>query len=230
MLGATVSATAEPASGGLEGSPGLGGSEGLHSGRVGLRGGERLGRLRLQPSARQPTPRLQVARTQSAGCPVSRATLKNAAAEIARQGLSEVSLQGAATSIPRSQIGVLLFDVGGELERMEADMDEEAVGYYMAALADPQGERYDEAKRRLHEIFLEGGLSHEEAVRLYAGGWSTFAELSEPRIGLTREGLASARRDLRELKSTYHQRRAVMDDEGSPETHAGQDAADPGID
>lgn len=77
----------------------------------------------------------------------------------------------------------------------------------MAALADPRGDRYEEAKRRLRRIFLYGGLSHDEAVRLYEGGWSTFTELSEPRIGLTREGIASARRDLRELKAAYHRRR-----------------------
>lgn len=192
---------------GLQGSSGLRGGKGLQSARLGLQGGGGLQVPRIQ-TAPPPVVRLQTARIRSTEGLANRATLKRAVADMARRELSGTPLEGAATSIPKSQIGVLMFDVAGELERMEVDMGAEAVGYYMAALADPEGERYDEAKRRLNRIFLHSDLSHEEAVRLYDGGLSIFAELSEPRIGLTRDGLASARRDLRALKAEYHRRRA----------------------
>jgi hypothetical protein len=135
--------------------------------------------------------------------------LKATAAGIARQGLSGAKVDGATSSIPKSQVGALLYDVGRELETMDEDMTEVAVGYYMAALADPEGERHGDAKRRLHEIFLDDELSHDEAVRLYDGGKAILDGLSEPRIGLTRDGLAAGRQDLEKLKRAYHQRRAV---------------------
>ncbi|MCH7224726.1 hypothetical protein [Haloferula sp. A504] len=172
-----------------------------------LQGGKRPENTRLQSGRRQSAIRLQSARNESSARSVGRVIPGDTAAGNARRGLSEASLQGAATRIPKSRIGELLFDVAGELEGMEVDMREEAVGYYMAALADPEGDRYEEAKRRLRRIFLYGGLPHEEAARLYEGGWSIFTELSEPRIGLDREGLASARRDLRELRAEYHRQR-----------------------
>ena len=204
-----VPAVAELKVGSLQGSAGLRAGKGLQSGRGGLQGGSRFQTPRVQTSVRRPNVRLQAARIRSTEGLANRVTLKRAAADMARRELSGTPLEGAATRIPKSQIGVLMFDVAGELERMEVDMGAEAVGYYMAALADPEGDRYDEAKRRLNQIFLHSGLSHEEAVRLYDGGLSTFAELSEPRIGLTRDGLAFARQDLRQLKAEYHRRRAT---------------------
>lgn len=218
----TLPVMGDPSSRGLQGSPGLGGGKRLQSGQAGLQGASRLKAPRIQSAGHQSAAKVQAAQPLATTRRVDRATLKNAAAGIARQDLTESSLQGAATRIPKSQIGALLFDVAGELEQMEVDMGAEAVGYYMAALADPEGDQYEAAKRRLRQIFLHSDLSHEEAVRLYDGGWSIFTELSKPRIGLTPEGLASARRDLRELKSAYHRRRAVRADDGNAGGHAGQ--------
>lgn len=214
-IGMTDPIVAQSRSGGLQGSPGLGGAGRLGAGSGGLR------TTRLQPAARQQGSRLQAVPARSSQLGANQASLRNTAANLARGGLSTAKLKGAASSIPPSQIGALLFDVARELEAMEADMTDVAVGYYMAALADPQGDRYDEAKRRLHGIFLEGTLSHEEAVGLYAVGKSIFKDLSQPRIGLTRGGLASARRDLEDLKSTYHRRRKSQAEVGSA-------TADPG--
>lgn len=194
---------------GVQGSSGLQGARGLKGGSPGLRISG------IQPATRQKPVRIQAARTRL-NEPVTDAVMKGATAKVARDDLSETKLQGAASSIPKSRIGELLFDVARELEGMEQDMTEVAVGYYMAALADPEGHRHEAARERLHEIFLDEHLSREEAVRLYDEGKSILTELSEPRIGLTREGLASARRDLGELRAAYHRQRELRAAEAPP--------------
>lgn len=216
--GGTQGASGLGGTGGLGkgGAEGLQGGKGLQSKRGSLGTGGGLGGATVQPAPRAASIQLQGARTQ-AGCGlVHPATLKQAAQQLTRDGLTQAKLEGAASTIPPSQVGALLFGVAGELEAMvEVDMTDVAVGYYMGSLADPEGERHEAAKRRLHEIFLDLELAHQEAQRIYQVGVETFEQLGRLKIGLTPEGMASARRDLLELKLAYRARREQEPEEGS---------------
>lgn len=187
---------------GLQGGGGLKTGGGLGSPRQGLQ------TSRVEAAPRQGAARIEGAKAEPGRSLLSPAGLRKAAVELARGGLSKDQIQGAATSIPESQIGELLYDVALELEQMaELDMTDVAVGYYMAVLADPEGARHGDAKRRLQDILLDEELSHEEAQRLYAQGTNTLHELADLKIGLSPDGLAAARRELIDLKAAYRARR-----------------------
>ena len=129
--------------------------------------------------------------------------------EITRGKWSADKVQGAASTLPPSQVSSLLYDVARELERDGAGMTEVAVGYYMAVLADPKGKRHADAFERLGEIILDEDLPHEDAVRIYNGGLSTLRSLHALNIGLPHNGLAIATRELHRLKTAYHAHRAM---------------------
>jgi len=196
--------------GGLQkcGQGGLHSSKGLQSGNGGLRTeNQGLQTSRVEAAGRLSTAKLKPVQVEAGRGLVSPAALKRTAEDITRNGLSDAKLRGAATAIPPSQIGALLFDVACELEQME-NMTEVAVGYYMAVLADPKGSQCVDARARLHEIFLDEELTHDGAVELYDAGLATLDGLVELKIGLTPDGLAAGRRDLVELKKAYRERRA----------------------
>lgn len=219
-------------SGGVEGGGALGGGGlktgggGLNTGREsGLQGGgglqsggglsfprQGLQTSRLEAAPQQGAARIEAAKAEPGRSLLSPAGLRKAAVELARGGLSKDQIQGAATTIPESQIGELLYDVACELEAIkEVDLTDVAVGYYMAVLADPEGARRDEAKQRLQDILFDEQLSHEEAQRLYAQGTNTLHELVDLRIGLSPDGLAAARRELIDLKGAYRARRDLRE-------------------
>ncbi|MCF7673962.1 MAG: hypothetical protein K9N23_10805 [Akkermansiaceae bacterium] len=203
-LSAELEAGGLEGNGGLRGSDGLGGSGGLGAAKLrtgGLQGG------RLESSSVQGA-KLEPAKPQAGAKLLNSATLKRKATELAKSDLGTKSLQGATSTIPRSQVGELLYDVAGAILLLEENISEVAVGYYMAVLADPQGERFDDAVKQLNKIFLDKDLEHSEAVRLYDGGLETMKSLVELKIGLTEGGYQSGLGTLQEVKTAYQQRRA----------------------
>lgn len=226
LMALVLPVSAQNQSGGVQGSSGLNGG-GLHdsrSGRLQSSGGLRSGgglsngrqglqtspldSSRLDSTKKQASTKLDSVRSEADRARLNPATLKKTAGELTRGGLSTAKIESAATTIPKSQVGALLYDVALELEAIEdQDMMDVAVGYYMAALADPEGERHQDAKKRLFEIFLDPKLEHEDAVHLYDQGKTTLDELSDSTIGLTPNGKKSGLLELRELRAAYHARR-----------------------
>jgi hypothetical protein len=202
---AALPARADLRGGGLEGGAGLneGGERGLTGGSLqsGRLEGRSLKSSRLQPA------KLQSAKPQQGADRLNPKVIKLKAAELAEGGLGVEKIQGAVSTIPRTQVGELLYDVAGVLWLMEGDMTDVAVGYYMAVLADPQGERHDDAFKRLMEIFLDKDLEHERAVRLYDSGLETMKGLVGIKIGLTPNGHQSGLRTLQEVKAAYQLKR-----------------------
>jgi len=195
---------AELQAGGLDDNRGLRGSGGLRGGGL---GGARLRPSGLQGSRLESSSvqsaKLESAKPQASVKLLNPGALKRKAQELGNTDLGSKSLQGVASSIPRSQVGALLYDVAGILKAQE-DMSEVVVGYYMAVLADPQGQRHDDALKRLKEIFLAKDLKHEEAVQLYDGGLETMKSLVELKIGLTESGYQAGLLSLQEVKVAYH--------------------------
>ncbi len=206
-----ASAHAQLQGGGLEGGGGLGaGNGGLKAGGLQASG---LDGARLKTSSIKST-KLEGAKPQQGAKRLNPATIKRKATELAEGGLGTKQLQGAASTIPRTQVGELLYDVASLLMMQGAEMKDVGIGYYMAVLADPQGERHDDALARLKEIFLDKELEHEEAVRLYDSGLETMKSLVSIKIGITDEGYRSGLLTLQEVKAAYHQRLAKeVDDE-----------------
>ena len=196
-------ARAQLSAGGLQGSPGLGDAKLKPA---------KLQTTKLQPSRVQST-QLETSKLQPVRKQLNPAAIAKTAVNLVRGGVTPDKVQGAATSIPPSQIGALLFGVAKQLEQLdleqpEVDLSDLAIGYYMAVLADPAGKRFADAQQRLRDIFLDDDLSREEALRLYAGGLSTMKSLYELKIGLTREGFASGMRELNEISLAYAAKRA----------------------
>lgn len=199
--------------GSLERSGGLGGNQnGLQTarGEAGLNSG-RLEAGRLQRGAlgtsKLKSSRLEAGKSPQGAGQLNPTKIKLMATQIAEEGLGAQKIQGALSSIPQTQVGVLLYDVAEVLRMMEEEMTGVAVGYYMAVLADTQGKRHDDALRRLMEIFLDKDLEHERAVQLYDGGLETMKGLVEIGIGLTEDGHRASLRTLQEVKAAYHIRR-----------------------
>jgi len=181
-------AVAEPTSPGLQGSSSLNGAK--------------LEPARLRPSKLEPS-RLEAAKKHKDG-----PAFKKVLLDFVRGGFSSDKLQGVVTSIPASRLGELFFDVAGEIERQELRPTATAVGYYMAALTDPKGQRFKEAKQRILEIVLQDGLTQEQAAHLYDGGIATFTELFRLKVGITREGVDHSLRELQKIKTVYQLRSA----------------------
>lgn len=211
----TPCARAQLQKGGLEGGGGLNQRSG-----PGLNGG-RLQSGRLQDGSLE-DPSLQPSRLKGAKSPrgaerLNSTAIRLKAAELAEGGLGVEKIQGAVSTIPRSQVGALLYDVAGVLSHMGEEMSEVAIGYYMAVLADPEGERHDDARRRLLEILLDGNLDHQKAVQLYGSGLATMKGLVDIKIGLTEEGHRAALLTLQEVRVAYQSRRKRSDPDGEQE-------------
>ena len=208
LLCSSVPLQAQLQGGGLDSGSGLKGG-GLSGG--GLNGGSlktnRLqgGRLKTNTLGQA---KLDSAKPESGEKLLNAATLKRKATELTEKGLGTESLQGAVSTIPRTQVGELLYDVASLLALQEASMKDVAVGYYMAVLADPEGQRHDDALMRLLEIFLDRKLEHAEAMRLYDSGLETMKSLVESSIGLTKDGHRAGLGSLQEVRLAYHQKRA----------------------
>lgn len=198
--------------GSLERSGGLSGNERAPNARrgVGLDSGHletgRLQRGELGTSTLKSSG-LEAGKSPQGARQLNPTKIKLMATQIAEEGLGVEKIQGALSSIPRTQVGVLLYDVAEVLQMMEGEMTGVAVGYYMAVLADTEGRRHDDALRRLMEILLDKDLEHERAVQLYDGGLETMKGLVEGGIGLTEDGHRASLRTLQELKAAYHIRR-----------------------
>lgn len=177
--------------------------------RTGIQGSSSLNSAKLEPTRLQPS-RVEASKLEPAQkSPLQRPSLQKVSSDLVRDGLTGAKLQGAASSIPPSTLGELFFDVAGELERSEGGVTEASLGYYMAALSDPVGRRYKEAKRKVGEILRQSDLSHEQAVSLYDGGLAVFMGLYRLKMGLTRDGVESSLRDLKEIKLAYQERGEV---------------------
>ena len=163
--------------------------------------------------------KLESARPQEGAGLLKSATLKRKATELTTKGFGTKALQGAVSTIPRSQVGELLYDVASLLQQDELTKDV-AIGYYMAVLADPLGARHDDALARLKEIFLKHDLQHTEAVGLYDSGLETMKGLIAAKIGLTEEGFRAGLYALQEVKIAYHNRRKQEMDETSVGSNA----------
>jgi len=146
---------------------------------------------------------LKRAKQQASRLHRERPSIKTLSLELATGGLTPKKLQGATSSIPPSQLGALFYGVALELEKLEGKSSQTALGYYMAALTDPLGQHYQDAKRRIRELVLREGLSAEEATGLYDGAIATFKELFRSEIGITRDGARRGLCDLSEIKAAY---------------------------
>ena len=174
--------------------------------RTKLQGSSSLNGAKLE-STRLRSSRLETSRLEPAQkSPLQRPSLQKASSDLTRDGITETKVQGAASSIPPSCLGELFFDVAGEIERLEGGITETSMGYYMAALTEPAGRRYKEAKRRVGEILLQSDLSPEQAAGLYDGGMAVFMDLYRSKMGLTRDGVESGLRDLKEIKFAFRER------------------------
>ena len=136
-----------------------------------------------------------------------RPSLRTVSPELVRGGLTPRKLEGAASRIPSSQLGFLFFGIAQELEKQEGETTVTALGYYMAALTDPHGSHFADAKRRIEQVVLRSGVSHEEAVRLYDGGLGRFKDLSRSGVGITKDGVGEALVALSDIKAAYHAKR-----------------------
>ncbi len=206
-------------SGGLQGGEGLGGSK-LQSSKLErsklqtsrLQGGKAQGSGKLEGEGVQGS-ELETSKTQSSkldSAPkkaLEPAALKKAASGLARASLSSAGLHGSVSSVPESQLGTLFYDVGQVLEQMEEGVTETSVGYYMASLTDPEGERFKAAKKRLEEIILDDDLTYEQAVSLYDGGLATFTRLYQMKLGMTSESVQVGMLEMRKIKVAYHRKR-----------------------
>lgn len=172
-----------------------------------LQSARSLGASKLEP-ARLHTARRHPARLQPMRHVRLPSSVRALSSELVRNTLSTAEVKGAASGIPPSKLGELFYGVGLELERQEGELTHTAVGYYIAALTDPAGEYYADAKRRLREVLLEDELSHEQAVGLYNGGLATFRDLCNSNLGIVKSGISSGLSDLREIKLAYHAKRA----------------------
>ena len=202
-----------PAQAELQGA-GLEGGSDLKSGGL-ERGGLKTGSLeggKLKTSALKKT-RLEPAKGKPGVRLASATTLKRKATELTEGGLGVTEIRGAVSTIPKTQVGQLLYDVADLLMEEGDELRPVGVGYYMAVLADPEGARHDDALTRLREIFLDRELEHQEAVRLYDGGLETMKGLVEIEIGLTADGHRSGLMTLQVVKAAYQQRRAKGIDE-----------------
>ncbi len=185
---------------GLEGSASLGGAK-LKPTKV--QGGS-LQRGKLESSKLTPSQidggKLQPGKCDEAQAVVQAARLSKLATELSRGDLTQARVQAAAASAGVSILGELFYGVARELESVEGGVTETAIGYYMAALADPAGARYAEAKKRLLEILLAKDLSTAAATALFDGGVGTLKELCRMDLGLSREGIAHCGRDLDQIQ------------------------------
>ncbi len=130
----------------------------------------------------------------------NRPALARPALEPARGGLQDVKLEGAPSSIPPSRLGFLFFGVAQELEKLEGETTETAIGYYMAALTDLRGPRREEAKRKIRSTIGRNDLAPKDARRLFKGGLKKLRDLHRSKLGITRNGLARALGEIRGLK------------------------------
>jgi len=218
-------ADAQLQGGSLERSGGLSGNQnGLQTARGGV--GQNNGQLqagRLQSgelgASTLKSAKLEASKSPQGAGQLNPTKIKLMATQIAEGGLGVEEIQGALSTIPQTQVGVLLYDVAEVLRMMEKEMTGVAVGYYMAVLADTEGKRHDDALRRLMEILLDKDLGHERAVQLYDGGLETMRGLVEIGIGLTEDGHRASLRTLQEVKAAYHIRRKRA------QTDANQEAA-----
>ena len=146
--------------------------------------------------------KLESAKTQPAPKKALKpAELQKAANGLAQAGLSGASIKGAVSSVPKSQLGRLFYDVAQVLEIIEGGVTETSVGYYMASLTDPEGAHFKSAKTRLEEIILDKEITLEQAVALYDGGLSTFMGLYDLKLGMTREAVEGGLKELRKMTS-----------------------------
>jgi len=184
--------------------------------RTGLQGSSSLNGAKLEPTRLRPS-RVETSKLEPAQkLQLQRPSLQKASSDLVRNGITGAKLQGAASSIPPSSLGELFFDVAGELERLEGGVTETSMGYYMAALSDPAGQRYKDAKRRVGEILLQGAITREQAARLYDGGMAVFMGLYRMKVGLTRDGMESGLRDLKEIKLAYQEKGVAGAETESP--------------
>ena len=195
--------------------------EGLESGAGLKHGGLKTGRLKCGRLKTAPLrgAKLESAKPQEGARLLETATLKRKATELAKKGLGTKALQGAVSTMPRTQVGELFYNVASLLLQQELTKDI-AIGYYMAVLADPGGARHDDALKQLKTIFLDHDLEHEEAARLYDGGLETMSSLVGINIGLTDEDHRYGLLTLQEVKIAYHNRRKQEMDQASVGSNA----------
>ena len=135
-------------------------------------------------------------------------TLKQAAIQLTRGGLTADKIKATTSGLNSGILGELFYGVAKELETMEGATSDTAVGYYMAALADPEGPCFGEARKRLIDILLADALSGEQANQLFEGGLSTLKGLCGMDVGITPEGLDRCSRELAAIReATRHKHR-----------------------